>query len=73
MIFESARRVHLTRSELNDLRRQAARYGHRVNQIRTPADLLRAVLDALPPERQAALLAFLEKDPKAGVLPARPR
>lgn len=60
MIFESATRVHLTRSELNDLRQKAARNGRSVNQVRTPAELLRAVLDSLPPERQADLLAFLE-------------
>ena len=60
MIFESPTRVYLSRSELNDLRRRAALNGHCVNQVRTPAQLLQAVLDALPPQRQADFLAFLE-------------
>jgi hypothetical protein len=59
MIFESPSRVHLTRRELNELRQRAAASGHCVNQVRTPAQLLQAVLDALPIERQADLLAFL--------------
>lgn len=59
MIFESGSRVYLTRRELNELRQRAAVNGHCVNQVRTPAQLLQAVLDALPSERQADLLAFL--------------
>ena len=60
MIFESPSRVHLTRRELNELRQRAAVSGHCVNQVRTPAQLLQAVLDALPGERQADLLSFLQ-------------
>jgi hypothetical protein len=60
MIFSSRHRVHLTRAELNGLRQAAARNGCVVNRIETPAELLRATLDALPSERFADLLEFLE-------------
>lgn len=60
MIFSSRHQVHLTRHELNGLRQAAARNGRVVNHVETPAELLRATLDALPSERLADLLEFLE-------------
>lgn len=60
MLFESRNRVRLTTGELNGLRRAAAHNGVAVNRVETPADLLQATLDALPAERQADLLRFLE-------------
>jgi hypothetical protein len=72
MIFASRTRVHLTASELNRLRQDAARNGHAVNRIETPGQLLQATLDALPAERQADLLRFLESDTPATSTAARP-
>lgn len=60
MLFVTPARVRLTPGELNGLRRAAARNGVAVNRVETPAELLQATLDALPPERQADLLKFLE-------------
>lgn len=60
MLFVTPARVRLTPGELNGLRRAAARNGVAVNRVETPAELLQATLDALPPERQTDLLHFLE-------------
>lgn len=65
MIFESPTRVRLTASELNGLRQRAAHNGVVVTQVETPAQLLQATLDALPLDRQADLLRFLEAEPAA--------
>lgn len=62
MIFESPTRVRLTPAELNRLRQRAARNGIAVTRVETPAQLLQATLDALPADRQADLLRFLEAD-----------
>ena len=60
MIFSSRHQVHLTRAELNGLRQAAARNGRVINRVDTPAKLLHATLDALPSERLADMLEFLE-------------
>lgn len=60
MFFVTPTRVRLTPYELNGLRRAAAQNGVAVNRVETPAELLQATLDALPPERQVDLLQFLE-------------
>lgn len=72
MIFATPNRVHLTSAELNRLRQGAARNGQAVNRIETPGQLLQATLDALPAERQADLLRFLESDTLAASTAARP-
>lgn len=72
MLFESRSRVRLTSRELNDLRRAAAHNGVTINRVDTPAELLQATLDALPAERQANLLRFLESDTGARTPSAHP-
>jgi hypothetical protein len=60
MIFTSRNRVRLTRSEMDHVRRAAARNGVALTRIETPTQLLSAILAGLPPDRQRDLLRFLE-------------
>lgn len=62
MIFQDKRRVRLTTSELNLLRRRNAQQGETVSEINTVGELYRAIIGGLPADRCAEMLAFMESE-----------
>jgi hypothetical protein len=63
MIFEDESRVRLTKSELNLLRQRNAQNGVALNEVNTRDELLKAVIDGLPPEFVEDMLEFMERRP----------
>ena len=59
-MIRDGKKIRLTKTELNALRRDNARNGEAVNDVTDTSDYLNASIGALDPEVQADMLEFLE-------------